>query len=85
MSGMAVARTFRLQEWLTGLVGIITPGAKVPALLNNRVLYRDGIAIATQIAGDIQWIENLGPAEARAAEDALVKRQAGSPLLAYLR
>lgn len=25
MSGMAVARPFRLQEWLTGLVGIITP------------------------------------------------------------
>lgn len=25
MSGMAVARPFRLREWLTGLVGIITP------------------------------------------------------------
>jgi ATP-dependent Lhr-like helicase len=67
------------------LVGVIAPGAKVPALLNNRVLYRDGVAIATLVAGEIQWIENLGPAEARAAENALVKRQIGSPLLAYLR
>jgi ATP-dependent Lhr-like helicase len=67
------------------LVGVIAPGAKVPALLNNRVLYRDGVAIATLTAGEITWLEDLEPAEARAAEDALVKRQVGSPLLAYLR
>ncbi len=66
------------------LVGVITPGAKVPALHNNRVLYRDGAAIATLIGGKIQWIEKMGPAEMRAAESALVKRQVGSPLLAYL-
>ena len=67
------------------LVGVIAPGAKVPALLNNRVLYRDGVAIATLIAGEIQWLETLEPAEARAAESALVRRQIGSPLLAYLK
>jgi ATP-dependent Lhr-like helicase len=67
------------------LVGVISPGTKVPALANNRVLYRDGVAIATLVAGEIQWIENLEPAEARAAENALVKRQVGSPLLAYLK
>ncbi|HEX4523722.1 MAG TPA: DEAD/DEAH box helicase [Casimicrobiaceae bacterium] len=67
------------------LVGVIAPGAKVPALLNNRVLYRDGVAIATLTGGEITWLEHLQPAEARAAEDALVKRQIGSPLLAYLR
>ncbi len=67
------------------LVGVIAPGAKVPALLNNRVLYRDGVAIATLVGGEIQWIASLEPAEARAAEDALVKRKIGSPLLAYLR
>jgi ATP-dependent Lhr-like helicase len=67
------------------LVGVIAPGTKVPALLNNRVLYRDGVPIATLVAGEIQWIENLGPAEARTAADALVKRQVGSPLLAYLK
>jgi len=67
------------------LVGVIAPGAKLPALLNNRVLYRDGVAIATLAGGEITWLEDLEPADARAAESALVKRQVGSPLLAYLR
>jgi ATP-dependent Lhr-like helicase len=57
----------------------------VPALLNNRVLYRDGVPIAALVGGEIQWIEKLTPAEARDAENALVRRQIGSPLLAYLR
>jgi ATP-dependent Lhr-like helicase len=64
---------------------VIAPGEKVPALLNNRVLYRDGIAVATLTGGEITWLEDLEPADARAAESALVKRQVGSPLLAYLR
>jgi len=38
------------------LVGVITPGAKVPALLSNRVLYRDGVAIATLVGGEIAWL-----------------------------
>src|SRR5205814_6569611 len=67
------------------LVGSIVPGAKVPALTNNRVLYRDGIAIAALVAGETQWLQELEPREMREAESALVKRQAGSPLLAYLR
>ncbi len=67
------------------LVGVIAPGEKVPALLNNRVLYRDGVAVATLTGGEITWLEHLEPADARAAESALVKRQVGSPLLAYLR
>jgi ATP-dependent Lhr-like helicase len=67
------------------LVGVIAPGAKVPALLSNRVLYRDGVAIATLTGGEITWLQDLAPAERRAAEDSLVKRQVGSPLLAYLR
>ena len=66
------------------LVGVIAPGTRVPALLSNRVLYRDGVPIATLVAGEIQWIESLAHAEARAAENALIRRQVGSPLLAYL-
>ncbi len=67
------------------LVGTVLPGPKVPALANNRVLFRDGVPIAALIAGEIQWLETLEPADARAAEDALIKRHVGSPLLAYLR
>ncbi len=68
------------------LVGIVVPGNKVPALTNNRVLYRDGVAIASFIGGEVQWIEQVEPgAERAAAEDALIRRPIGSALLAYLR
>ena len=66
------------------LVGTIVPGPKVPALTNNRLLYRDGVAIACLVGGETQWIEQLEVREAREAESALVKRQPGSPLLSYL-
>jgi ATP-dependent helicase Lhr and Lhr-like helicase len=67
------------------LVGTIVPGPKVPAVTNNRVLYRDGIAIASIASGEVHWIEQLASREAREAESALIKRQPRSPLLAYLR
>ena len=66
------------------LVGTLVPGPKVPALTNNRVLYRDGVAIAALVGGDVHWIEQLEPREAREAENALIRRQVGSPLLSYL-
>jgi ATP-dependent Lhr-like helicase len=66
------------------LVGSIVPGPKVPAITNNRVLYRDGIPVATLIGGDIQWLETLPPGEMWQAKSALVRRQVGSPLSAYL-
>jgi len=49
------------------------------------VLYRDGSPVAALVSGEIEWIERLEPAAERLTEDALVKRQIGSPLLAYLR
>jgi ATP-dependent helicase Lhr and Lhr-like helicase len=67
------------------LVGVVVPGPKVPALTNNRVLYRDGIPVAVLIGGEVQWLAQLEPLDARKAEDALIKRQVGSPLLSYLR
>ena len=67
------------------LIGSILPGPKVPALTNNRILYRDGIAVAALVAGEAQWLQELEPRDMREAESVLVKRQVGSPLLAYLR
>jgi ATP-dependent Lhr-like helicase len=67
------------------VVGTLLPGARIPALTNNRILYRDGVAVAALIGGEVQWQVALDPATARTAEDLLVRRQAGSPLLAYLR
>jgi ATP-dependent Lhr-like helicase len=60
------------------------PGPKVPAVTGNRVLYRDGVPIATLVGGATQWIVELDLSEQREAEGALIRRQPGSPLLAYL-
>ena len=54
-------------------------------MTHNRILYRNGIPIAALVAGEIQWIETLEGLDKAEAENALVKRVTGSPLLAYLR
>jgi ATP-dependent Lhr-like helicase len=66
-------------------VGLLLPGARVPALTGNRVLYRDGVAIAALVAGEVRWLEALDPEATTMAEGLLIQRRAGSPLLAYLR
>ena len=66
------------------LVGTVVPGPRVPSVTGNRVLYRDGVAVATLIGGATQWIVELPLPERREAESALIRRQPGSPLLAYL-
>ena len=67
------------------VVGTLLPGAKIPAVTGNRVLYRDGVAIAALVAGEVRVLVSLDIADARAAENALIRRQPGSPLFAYLR
>jgi ATP-dependent Lhr-like helicase len=62
------------------LTGIITPGARVPALAKNRVLYRDGVPVATHAAGQSAFIVPMEPEKEWEARQALVRRtlQAGS-------
>jgi len=67
------------------LVGVLLPGTKVPALAGNRIVYRDGLAVAALVSGEMRWLERLEPVQAAAAEEMLVRRRGGSPLLAYLR
>jgi ATP-dependent helicase Lhr and Lhr-like helicase len=67
------------------LVGIIVPGPKVPALAGNRILFRDGATVAALVGGQTQWVQQLQQHELREAQGALVRRQAGAPLPAYLR
>jgi ATP-dependent Lhr-like helicase len=62
------------------LVGVLTPGARVPALAGNRVLYRDGVPIAVQVAGEAQFLAELDPAAAWQAHNALLRKPAaGAP------
>ena len=35
------------------LVGIVTPGARVPSLSGNRILFRDGEPVAARVGGDV--------------------------------
>ena len=67
------------------VVGTLLPGAKIPALAGNRIVYRDGVAVAALVGGEVRSLAELDAAEQRAAEDVLIRRQAGTPLLAYLR
>jgi ATP-dependent Lhr-like helicase len=41
------------------LVGTLLPGDKVPAVAGNRVLYRDGVAVAALVAGEFIYLTNV--------------------------
>jgi hypothetical protein len=38
------------------LVGILTPGARLPSLIGNRALYRDGVPIALLSGGEVSFL-----------------------------
>jgi ATP-dependent Lhr-like helicase len=60
------------------LVGSVAPGAKVPALTGNRVLYRDGVPAATLVAGEVNFLIELEPAVQWEMRKALL-RETGVP------
>ena len=53
------------------LLGSIVPGPRVPRVAGSRVLYRDGVPIATSVAGEIAWLVTLDAAQSQAARRAL--------------
>ena len=65
------------------LAGIITPGARLPALTGNRLLYRDGLPVAFLSGGRVEFIAALDPAAEWQARKLLL-RSATPPLLADL-
>ena len=58
------------------LLGIITPGARLPSLSGNRLLLRDGLPVAQYSGGAVQFLEKLAPKEEWEAQTALLRRQA---------
>jgi ATP-dependent Lhr-like helicase len=52
------------------LAGTLLPGDKVPALAGNRVLFRDGVPIASLVSGTFHYAADLTPA---AREDARLR------------
>ncbi|MFL5087157.1 MAG: DEAD/DEAH box helicase [Xanthobacteraceae bacterium] len=67
-------------DWLSisgadplNLVGILTPGPRLPALTGNRLLYRDGVPIAFMSGGEVQFLETLDAATEWEAHKALLR------------
>lgn len=53
------------------LLGTIVNGPKVPRVAGSRVLYRDGVPLATSVAGEIAMLVSLDAAQTQAARRAL--------------
>ena len=56
------------------LVGILTPGARLPSLIGNRVLYRDGVPVALLAGGEVSLLTALAPQEEWQARNLLLRR-----------
>jgi ATP-dependent Lhr-like helicase len=56
------------------LVGVLTPGARVPSLAGNRVLYRDAVPIAVLIGGEVKNLVEMESAEEWTVRNALLRR-----------
>jgi ATP-dependent helicase Lhr and Lhr-like helicase len=63
------------------LLGIVTPGGRLPSLTGNRLLYRDGLPIATLAAGEIAFLETLDAKEQWEAQNAIRRRRVPDSLL----
>ncbi|MHB8425760.1 MAG: DEAD/DEAH box helicase [Gammaproteobacteria bacterium] len=57
------------------LVGIITPGARVPVQGENRMLYRDGVPVAVQVAEEVKFLEQVTRETEWALRNRLLRKQ----------
>jgi ATP-dependent Lhr-like helicase len=62
------------------LIGILTPGPRLPALTGNRILYRDGVPIALLVANEVRFLEALDLEAQWSARAALLRRQVPATL-----
>jgi len=74
-------RKARDGEWVSlsaadplNLLGLLTPGPRLPALAGNRVLYRDGVPLATLAGGEVRLLESLDAATQWEARNVLLRR-----------
>jgi ATP-dependent helicase Lhr and Lhr-like helicase len=66
------------------LVRIVLPGARVPVIPTNRILYRNGVPIAVLEAGQVRYLVDLEKAAEWPARKALIHRPVSPQLKAYL-
>jgi ATP-dependent Lhr-like helicase len=58
------------------LIGILTPGARLASLAGNRLLYRDGLPIATYAADEVHFLVDLQSKDQWDVQTALLRRHA---------
>nr|MDQ2971819.1 hypothetical protein [Pseudomonadota bacterium] len=49
----------------------VLPGAKVPAVTGSRIVFRDGVPLATRVAGEITPLQELSNDDERAVRGLL--------------
>jgi len=57
----------------SNLLGSVLPGVKVPRITGSRVLYRNGVPVATQMAGRLDWLQPLDVAQEKTARTLLLR------------
>src|SRR3954454_11832045 len=84
----ATRRQEATDQWISvsgadplNLVGILTPGAKLPALAGNRVLFHDGIPAAVLAGGEVQFLQALDESTEWKAQKALLRGPLRAPPL----
>lgn len=60
------------------LVGVLTPGEKVPRLPGNRVLFEAGVPVAVQVGGEVRFLREVDGKQEWEVRNALIRRQKGS-------
>jgi len=78
------------EQWISlsgadplNLIGILTPGSRLAALTDNRLVYRNGVPVATLSAGKVEFLTILDAKSEWEAEKRLV-RSAARGMLSHL-
>lgn len=66
------------------LTGIVTPGRKVSAYYNNRILYKDGVPVVTTEGKEVRWLEEFEGEEKWRIHHAVIERHIPPKLRQYL-
>jgi ATP-dependent Lhr-like helicase len=63
------------------LLGILTPGPRLASLTGNRILFRDGIPVAAQAAGEVHFLVPVAPADEWELRTHLIQRHGPATLV----
>ena len=61
------------------LAGTLLPGDKVPRIAGARLLLRDGVVVATLVAGEVTWVQALAAPERQPAMQLLLRESRALP------